>query len=241
MRSRLERIELLRNLLIQRDFWIVSELAENLGVSSRTLFRDLALLRNMGLHIESDRGTGGGIRLLSSWSSRKVELTEAQTLRLLISVAVIEKFGLPLFSGGKASIQARLLAGIPRHLSPPLARLKSRVFVGGSASEKVRLSCREPLSDPLAQLERAFVETQNLEIEYRDESNRKSVRRIEPHGLMVNFPAWYVLAFDHLRQDLRTFRVDRIRKARALPGTRFNVRAQAIFEELIGKEFGEPL
>lgn len=52
-------------------------------------------------------------------------------------------------------------------------------------------------------------------IRYRDEGGSTTKREIEAHYLLLNYPVWYVLAFDHLRAAPRTFRCDRIVKADA--------------------------
>lgn len=238
---RIERVEVLRSMLSQREFWTVGELANKLHVSVRTLFRDLQYLREIGLDIDADRGLGGGVRLMTNWSSRKIDLSESQTMRLLVGLAVMDKLELPFFASGKSTTQVKLLSGVPRALSQNLVRLKSRVFIGGNASAVVKNNYLAPKANCLSMIEKAFVALSLLEIEYIDEKLQRTTRVVEPHGLIVNWPAWYLLTFDYLRNEVRMFRLDRVTSARVLVERKFRVRAQEIFDQILGQEFGEPL
>jgi predicted DNA-binding transcriptional regulator YafY len=56
----------------------------------------------------------------------------------------------------------------------------------------------------------AFFESKKIQIQYQDENLNQSLREIDPHFLLVNWPVWYVLGWDYLRSDVRVFRIDRI-------------------------------
>ncbi len=66
--SRLQRLELLKSRLKSGDPMTVASLADELGVSVRTLNRDIDILREQGVPIEADRGRGGGIRMHWEWN-----------------------------------------------------------------------------------------------------------------------------------------------------------------------------
>ena len=74
--QRADRLDLLIRFLRDRPGVTVAVLARELGVSARSVFRDLDHLRERGYPIESDRGRGGGFRLHASWGLGKVLLTE---------------------------------------------------------------------------------------------------------------------------------------------------------------------
>ena len=67
-------------MLADRDYTTAGELAAELGVSVRTLHRDLALLRDFGIPVDSDRGRGGGLRLEHGWSLGRVHLSESEAI-----------------------------------------------------------------------------------------------------------------------------------------------------------------
>ena len=61
---------------------------------------------------------------------------------------------------------------------------------------------------------RAFLETKLLRIGYRDTKNRRTERRVEPQILFLSYPIWYLVAWDEGRDAVRSFRLDRIEKAK---------------------------
>jgi predicted DNA-binding transcriptional regulator YafY len=71
-----------------------------------------------------------------------------------------------------------------------------------------------------------------LAFDYRDRHGRASERRVEPHGLLAQPPAWYLLAFDLDRDAPRMFRLDRIGSTQ-LPRERFAPRPLAVFDALL--------
>ena len=67
-----------------------------------------------------------------------------------------------------------------------------------------------------------------LNIRYQREDGVTSERQIEPHYLLLKYPIWYVVAFDHLRNGPRTFRCDRLLSAN-MTGTHFPLRPKSAF------------
>lgn len=96
-------------------------------------------------------------------------------------------------------------AGERRRIAP----LRDRIFIGQPASKAVRGSYAVPSAAPMRELQVAFVEERIVRAEYSREGGEVTVRRLEPHALVINWPAWYVMAYDHLRGEPRTFRLDR--------------------------------
>jgi len=83
---RLERLDLLASRLKSGEPITVAEIADEFGVSTRTLFRDVDILRQRGLPIEADRGRGGGIRLHRHWGVGRLALSYREAVELLVSL-----------------------------------------------------------------------------------------------------------------------------------------------------------
>jgi len=218
----MKRLELISARLKSDDALTVAGLSAEFGVSSRTLSRDIEILRGQGLPIEADRGRGGGIRLHRTWGIGRVNFSYAEAIDLLVSLAVAEQMKSPFFMAELAPIRRKLLASFSPRLKTEISDIKSRVLVGGAASHMVLSAFSAPRPAVVEVLHQAFVTRHQLAITYRSIDGQTTNRIIEPHYLLLHSPVWYVLAFDHLRNDVRTFRCDRIEKV-TLVEDRFQV------------------
>ncbi len=215
-------MELLAVQLKQEEHCTIKDLARQHQVSARTIARDLALMRDQGMQIEADRGRGGGVRLDRNWGVGRMNLGYAEAVDLLISISVAEQMNSPMFLANLGSVRRQLVASFSPEKRARVNGLTSRILVGVTASTFVQASFASPPERVVRALHQAFVDQETLEIRYRREDGKTSERTIEPHFLLLKYPVWYVLAFDHLRRVPRTFRCDRILAA-ARTGTRFRL------------------
>ena len=230
--DRLRRLDLLAAQLKQEGFSTVKDLAELHDVSPRTIARDLQLMRDQGFPIDADRGRGGGVRLDRNWGIGRLNLNYPEAVDLLISIAVAEQMNSPLFLANLGSIRRQLVASFSPDKRHRVERLKSRILIGATASTMVQGTVAEPGRRVVQTLHQCFLNQTALIIRYRDESGKITRRRIEPHYLLLNYPVWYVLALDDLRDALRTFRCDRILGVEATDA-RFKLLPKANFEQAL--------
>ncbi len=212
--SRLERLDELTGLLRSGDHYTACALAKELGISSRTLMRDLDVLREKGYPIETDQGRGGGIRLHRHWGIGRLQLNYREVIDLLLSLAVMEKIGSPVFLRNLKAIRNKISLSFPQEQRDRIQSLRKRILIGGLASEDVLEHVQTTIKVSADLLYEAFFEMKCLNITYEDGKGEKTSRVIEPHYLFLNWPVWYVLAWDHLRADVRCFRLDRISSAK---------------------------
>ena len=227
--DRLRRLELLAAQLKQEAHCCVKDLARQHGVSVRTISRDLALMREQGMQIDADRGRGGGVRLDRNWGVGRLNLSYPEAVDLLISIAVAEQMQSPLFLANLGSVRRQLVASFSAEKRKRVNALKSRILIGVTASTFVQAGAATAPRQIVQTLHQAFVDLESLELLYRREDGKSSSRLIEPHYLLLKYPVWYVVAFDHLRNTQRTFRCDRIMSARRT-GARFRLAPKAAFE-----------
>jgi predicted DNA-binding transcriptional regulator YafY len=209
--SRLNRLEELKALLKAREHVTAAELAAELGVSVRTLNRDIGLLRDSGVPIDSDRGRGGGLRLQRNWALGRLHLSPAEAIDLLLSIAIAERMNSPLLLRELATIKRRVVAAFSESYRSKINALRKRILVGQPASEKVMATFSAQHRGALSGVAEAFFNMQRITIEYVDQHGVATSRNIEPQFLYLNVPVWYLLAWDHLRGAVRFFRVDRIK------------------------------
>ncbi|WHI48382.1 helix-turn-helix transcriptional regulator [Microbulbifer sp. JMSA004] len=214
--SRIDRLEVITARLKSDEPITIGEIAKEVGVSIRTLNRDIEVLRSRGLPIETDVGRGGGIRLDQRWGVGRVNLNYTEAVDLMISLAIAEQMKSPLFMAHLSSIRHKVMASFSSSMKSKVNGIKARIIIGKSASEVVLSNFLTPKRKTVEKLHQAFLMLQRIKITYCDESGKETLRTIEPHYLFLSYPVWYILAWDKLREDIRVFRCDRIRKIQAL-------------------------
>jgi len=173
-------------------------LAETLGVSLRTVYRDVADLQLSGVPIEGEAGVGYVLR--KGADIPPLMFTAEELEALVVGTRFVKAFaGQRLHRGAQAA-----LLKIESVLPPELKQraLRSRIFAPAGWSE-----AKTGLID---RLHAAIAAQQVLRLEYRDESGRASQRDVEPLCLAFWGGVWTLGSWCRLRIDFRTFRPDRI-------------------------------
>jgi predicted DNA-binding transcriptional regulator YafY len=169
------------------------------------------------MDIEGDRGRGGGIRFARFAPLPPLQLDAQQAVGLWLSVQLARRVsGLP-FSRGSHAALGKVLAALPPERRHQLRQMCRRIVVGTGASEAMRESFGEIAPTLLDAFERCFREGVCLRFQYTDREGASSYRRVEPHGIFVRPPFWYVLAVDIDKSEgdaQRMFRMDRIANPR---------------------------
>ncbi len=234
-----ERLDELYALLVSGSHWTVSELANNLGVSLRTLTRDLDLLRARGLRIDADRGRGGGVRLYRNWGFGRLNLDYHEAVDLLLSLAVMESMPSPLLMKNLRSIKNKVALAFSDTHKPRIQSLRKRIIVSTPASTPVMASYRPVDAKDFSMIQTSFFEMGKIRIRYTSEKKETTNRVVEPQYLFLNWPVWYILAWDHLREAERFFRIDRIDSVSVLDEP-FKIRKEKPFLDLI-EQIGRPI
>jgi len=219
VRSRLERLEQLTSYLKTQDRVVLKDVADELGVSLRSVSRDVQILRDRGLPIEADRGRGGGVRLRPRWGIGRIALSYREALNLLIGIAITEQMEAPLFMGSVAPVRRKLVATFGADDQRRIRMLRERLRVGPVSSPAVLAGFVPGPAAIAEKLQESFLLMRIAEVIYRAADDSETTREIEPHYLVLNYPVWYALCWDHLRKGIRTLRADRISAVRVLNRT----------------------
>lgn len=177
------------------------QLAGELEVSVRTIYRDVAALQAAGVPVWTETGPGGGVRLLEGWRSRLDGLTadEAGALFLGGAPGAVAELGLGTVL---AAAQAKVLATLPPELRGRAARVRQRFLLDAPGW----FHHGEDLPH-LAVVADAVWGERRVDLRYRRGSGEVS-RRVDPLGLVLKGGTWYLVA-RHRRTPL-TYRVGRI-------------------------------
>jgi predicted DNA-binding transcriptional regulator YafY len=226
--KRAERRNRLLGLLRSEDHWTTADLRMQLGVSQRTLMRELAALKEAGFPIESDRGRGGGVRLDGRWGIERLNLSHYEVIELILSLAIVESLQSPLLTGNLKAIKQKLFQAFPQKQRSAVSNIRKRVMIGDNAN-KFMLSAYAPPPQHISEcIAEAFLQQGLLEIDYQNEAMERRTRVIEAQYILLNWPIWYIIAWDHLRDSSRVFRIDRIKQAKLVEGS-FTLRPKGDF------------
>ena len=194
----------LLNLLQTHRHWPGAELAERLGVTERTVRRDVERLRDLGYRIESTPGVAGGYRLEAGSAVPPLLLNDEEAVAMAIGLRVAA--AQRLVGGPETTLTA--LAKLEQVLPAPLRR---RVTALADAVQPAGIRSGEAVStEVLGELALACRDHERVRFTYTAASGEVSRRRVEPHTLAPADRHWYLLCWDVEREDWRTFRVDRV-------------------------------
>jgi predicted DNA-binding transcriptional regulator YafY len=209
------RLLKLLSLLQTRPDWSGAELADRLGVTPRTVRRDVDRLRGLGYPVLASVGIAG-YRLGPGTSLPPLLLDDDEA----VAVAV----GLRTAAGGTVAgieeTSVRALAKLEQVLP---SRLRHRVSALSAVTVPLASGGATVDADTLVAVAAACRDHQRLRFDYRARDGGATVRTTEPHKLVHTGRRWYLVAWDVEREDWRTFRVDRI-TPRVPTGPRFTPR-----------------
>jgi predicted DNA-binding transcriptional regulator YafY len=193
----------LLSLLQTRREWSGAELAQRLGVTGRTVRRDIDRLRELGYPVDATTGTSGGYRLASGRDLPPLLLEDEEA----VAIAV----GLRTASSGVHGIEDAAMRALAKLEQVLPARLRAQVAAVGSATVAMpegAVASADP--ETVAVLAIACRDHELVAFDYRRRDGSATHRRVEPHGLVSAYRRWLLLAFDPEADDWRIFRVDRI-------------------------------
>jgi predicted DNA-binding transcriptional regulator YafY len=219
--ARVDRIMDLHEHLRACDSTTVAQIARALRVSRRTILRDLATLRDRGVPITAETGPGGGVRLERDRGLATVHMRVDELVALWLAAQLSTSLGLFPWSKSARSGLDKAFSSLPPARARTLRQLVRRIVVGRPATPQIREQLGAPSPELLVAFEQAFAQSACLAFAYVDRHGRASHRIVEPHGLLVEAPALYLLTRDTGNGEARMFRMDRVQDARVLPQRTF--------------------
>ncbi|RTL65487.1 MAG: WYL domain-containing transcriptional regulator [Pseudonocardiaceae bacterium] len=203
---RASRLIALLFVLQRRRSATAAELAAELEVSERTIYRDVAALVEAGVPLWTEGGHGGGIRLVEGWRTRLDGLTAQEAAAMLATAAPQLLTALGMGSALVAA-QSKMLATLPADLGEHARRIAERVHLDAPGWFQT------PAEPPhLATLAQAVWAQKRVRIGYERGSGTVE-RVVEPLGLVLKAGVWYLVA--GVNGDPRTYRASRVVDAEA--------------------------
>ncbi|KUH67925.1 transcriptional regulator [Mycolicibacterium novocastrense] len=207
------RILQLLGLLQSRRVWTGEELAERLGVTTRSVRRDVERLRDLGYPVHASKGHGGGYQLGAGAALPPLLLDPDEAVAMAVCLRLAA--GGTVAGVGESALRAlsKLDQVMPSKLRSQVAAVHdSTVTLTAPTSDTV-----EP--DVLMTLARACRDHEHVATGYVDIRGNATMRRVEPYQLVTTGRRWYLLAYDRDKQDWRSLRLDRMNDVRAQGST----------------------
>lgn len=186
------------------------DLAVRLGVSPRTLRRDIDRLRGYGYPVETRPGPGGHYRLAAGRTMPPLMLEDDEAVALLLGLAALAAPANAVEGSlDEAATRAygKLEQFLPKRLRPRIAGLRASVETGPKSAPSTSATHLGLIAD-------AIGSRRIVAFDYERKGGAISARRVEPHRQAHHLERWYLLGWDLDRGDWRVFRVDRIRSLR---------------------------
>lgn len=192
-------VQLLRR---RRTVVTAARLAERLGVSERTIYRDIEALQHAGTPIDGEAGVG--YRLRPEYDLPPLMFNRDEIHAIVIGVRIASQVGDRQLARASESVLAKVAAILPPDLAPILS--DAHFYVPPVSRMRAR-------TDALLVVREALTEKRTMSIAYADENGRASERVVRPLGVFFWGRTWTLAAWCEARDAFRNFRVDRISSA----------------------------
>lgn len=190
-------------MMLQRGHAVTAgELANRVGVSVRTIFRDIDALSGMGVPVYTEAGRGGGIRLIEGYTSDLTGLSsgEAEALALVASPAAV---GVRELDTPARTALDKLAAAVPS-----MHQLRAQHARGRLLFDTKPWFRSLDTSPYLDQLRTSIWKNECIEISYRRSTGEQKEYRVEPYALVVKVDTWYLIG--RVKREMRVFRISRL-------------------------------
>jgi len=212
---KVERLVSIIMLLLERKTISAPELAEIFEVSTRTIYRDIDTINQAGIPIVTYPGPNGGIGIMEQYKVDKRLFSTTDVASLLIGLGGIRSV---LTTEEIANTLAKVKSMVPQEQLSELDFQMNQITIDLTSWTQ---DSRQ--SDYLVLLKKAVAERQTLILDYSNANGDITTREVEPYRLLHKGNSWYLQGYCLLRNELRTFRFNRISKI-APTNTKFTLR-----------------
>ena len=181
------------------------ELAQRLEVNIRTLRRYIIMLQDLGIPIEAERGRNGAYVLSAGFKLPPMMFTNEEALALTLGLMSARYLNLADTDRAVESAIAKLERVMPLDLKSRVRALTETITL-----DPIGTSSAPPSEVVLSTMSSAAQLRRRVHIRYHPNRGEDTERDFDPYGLTYYQHRWYAVGYCHLRQDLRSFRLDRV-------------------------------
>ena len=190
--------QIVQHLRLRRTRTTARELARKLAVSERTIYRDVQDLGRSGVPIEGEAGVG---YILRGFDIPPLMFTREEIEALVVGARMVETWSTPQLAAAARQAIEKIEIALPERLKTELN--KPRIYA-------VDLRAEPDAQSSLDAIRQAIAESRLIEFDYRKGDGKASRRPVQPLGLFFWGSVWTLAAWCELRNDFRSFRLDRI-------------------------------
>ncbi len=198
-------------------------LADETGISLRSIYRDIGTLRGMGAVI--DGAAGYGYTLIDDPALPPMSFSQDEIEALVLGLREVQAVADPVLAEAARNALSKLRASLPA---------SQRQQLGHASLHAKRFHHRPEIHIDVAALRESIRAERAVQIVYADQAGAKSIREIYPLGIVFFESTLVVSSWCRLRQDFRTFRLDRIRSFKET-GSSFRPKRVPLLRELFAK------
>jgi len=207
--SQLSRLISILTLLKSKRILTATELAEKFDVSIRTIYRDVRKLEESGVPIITLEGRG--YTLMDGYSVAPVQFTEKEANALITAHHLVNKTQDSSFVENFEEALVKIKSVFRSSVLEKSELLSNKIYVFDNQREQIA-------SNALSEIQLAITNYNCTEINYRKANDTNiSFRKIEPCAIYSTNNKWILIAWCHLRDEYRAFRIDRIQHFKILP------------------------
>lgn len=231
-RPPLERMLRIHHQIQSGKFPNAAKLARELEVSSKSIHRDLEFMRDrLGLPLEYDKSRFGYFYTQEVSAFPTLQITEGELFALLVAEKALQQYRGTSFERPLLSAFKKMASSLPETVSLNLAEWEQTISFRTSAEPLLNLEVFDALA-------KATANRQQVTLTYRKPGQTESESRlVDPYHLANINGEWFLFAFDHLRNDIRTFVPARIQKVQ-FTGHQFNRPQRFSLERRLRNSFG---
>lgn len=181
-----------------------AEIARRLEVDRRTVRRYITSLQDMGIPVEAERGPYGAYQLRRGYKLPPLMFNDGEAIALTLALLAVRRLGFPVEIAAVEGALAKTERVMPEKLLQQARALQEAITFNASPPP-FELSNHVVMTLTSAVQQRARVH-----LRYQAWSGDESARDYDPYGVVYHEGYWYTAGYCHLRDDLRTFRLDRI-------------------------------
>ncbi|WP_034593840.1 helix-turn-helix transcriptional regulator [Hamadaea tsunoensis] len=193
----------LLSLLQTHRHWAGVALADRLGVSERTLRRDVDRLRELGYPVHASRGTDGGYQLAPGAVLPPLLLDDEEGVALAVGMAEATQSGIAGIEDAAVRALTKVVQVLPPRLRARVNALRAMTVAPATAGPVVP-------AEVLTVIAQACRDEERLRFRYTARGGPDTDREVEPYRLVALGGRWYLASYDLTRHDWRSFRLDRL-------------------------------